>query len=113
MKIKRGDVFMAGLDPAMGTEISKTRPVVVVSNDINNQFSGTVTILPITSKNIEKIYPFEVFLAAGTGGLPKDSKIKTDQVRTLDKKRLLRFIGKLGSKEMAGLKTALSIHLGF
>ena len=57
MNIKRGDICLAALDPVMGKEISKTRPVVIISNDKNNEFSGTVTILPITSKNLEKIYP--------------------------------------------------------
>jgi mRNA interferase MazF len=113
MKIKRGDIFLAGLDPVIGKEISKTRPVAVISNDLNNQFSGTVTVLPITSKNLEKIYPFEVFLARGTCGLTKDSKIKTDQIRTLDKKRLLEFIGKLEIEGMEAVKKALLIHLGF
>jgi mRNA interferase MazF len=113
MKIKRGNIFLAGLDPVIGKEISKTRPVVVISNDLNNQFSGTVTVLPITSKNSEKTYPFEVFLAGGTFGLTKDSKIKTDQIRTLDKRRLLKFIGKLEIKEMEAVEKALTIHLGF
>jgi mRNA interferase MazF len=113
MKIKRGDIFLAGLDPVIGKEISKTRPVAVVSNDINNQFSGTVTVLPITSKNLEKVYPFEVFLTRGSSGLAKDSKIKTDQIRTLDKKRLLKFIGKLEIKELEAIEKAIAIHLEF
>ena len=65
MNIKRESIYVAALDPVIGKEISKTRPVVVVSNDINNQYSGTVTIIPITSKNLQKIYPFEVLLAKG------------------------------------------------
>ncbi len=113
MNIKRGDILLAGLDPVVGKEISKTRPVAVISNDINNQFSGTVTILPITSKNLEKIYPFEVFLPKGTAGLPNNSKIKTDQVRTLDQRRLIRPIGKLALNEMKAFEKALAIHLGF
>ncbi|MBU4425460.1 MAG: type II toxin-antitoxin system PemK/MazF family toxin, partial [Proteobacteria bacterium] len=62
MTISRGGIYLAALDPVVGRELSKTRPVVVVSNDKNNQFSGTVTILPVTSKNIRKMYPFEVLL---------------------------------------------------
>ena len=65
MIIKRGGIYLAGLDPAMGYEISKTRPVLVISNDKNNTFSGTVTVLPITSKSLEKIYPFEVGVEKG------------------------------------------------
>jgi mRNA interferase MazF len=112
MNIKRGEIYLAALDPVVGKEISKTRPVVIISNDKNNQFSGTVTILPITSQNLEKIYPFEVFLAKGSGNLPKDSKVKADQTRTIDKTRVLTQIGKLKANEVAEIETAIRIHLG-
>jgi len=111
MNIKRGDIFIATLDPVMGREISKTRPVVVVSNYKNNEFSGTVTILPITSKNTSAIYPFEIFLPLGHGNLPKDSKIKADQIRTLDKGRLIKQLGVLVKKDMESLDNAMKIHL--
>lgn len=111
MNIKRGGIYLAALDPAIGREISKTRPVVIVSNNKNNEFSGTVTILPITSKNIRKIYPFEVFIAKGTGNLPKNSKVKADQIRTLDKKRIIKFLGALEKKEMDHIEKAITIHL--
>ena len=111
MNIKRGGIYLATLDPVIGKEISKTRPVVIVSNNKNNEFSGTVTILPITSKNIQKIYPFEVLLKKGAGNLPKNSKVKADQIRTLDKSRIVKFIGKLEKKEMDLLDKATLIHL--
>ena len=111
MSIKRGDLYLAALDPTLGREISKTRPVLVVSNDRNNAFSGTVTILPISSQNIEKIYPFEVFLPKGAGNLPKDSKVKADQVRTIDRARLIKQIGSLGNLEMKEIEKAIRIHL--
>jgi mRNA interferase MazF len=112
MNIKRGEIYLAALDPVVGKEISKTRPVVIVSHDKNNEFSGTVTILPITSKNLKRIYPFEVFLSKGSGNLPKDSKAKADQIRTLDKTRIIRRIGKLRKDEIDGIEKALKIHLG-
>ena len=112
MNIKRGGIYVATLDPVVGKEISKTRPVVVVSNDENNQFSGTVTILPITSKKLQKTYPFEVSLPKGSGDLPKDSKAKADQIRTLDKARLVKEIGKLGHKEIEEIEKAMKVHLG-
>ncbi|MFQ5903877.1 MAG: type II toxin-antitoxin system PemK/MazF family toxin [Candidatus Binatia bacterium] len=111
MNIKRGEIYLAALDPVVGKEISKTRPVVIVSNDKNNEFSGTVTILPITSKNLKRIYPFEVFLSKGSGNLPKDSKVKADQVRTLDKTRIIRLLGKLRKDETNEIERALRIHL--
>jgi mRNA interferase MazF len=112
MSIKRGEVHIAALDPDVGREISKTRPVLVVSNDLNNQFAGTVTILPITSMNLDKIHPFEVFLPKGSGGLPKNSKVKADQIRTLDKARVAKPLGKLDQKQMEEIGIAMKIHLG-
>ncbi|MDZ4165688.1 MAG: type II toxin-antitoxin system PemK/MazF family toxin [Smithellaceae bacterium] len=111
MNIKRGDIYLAALDPVMGREIAKTRPVVVVSNDKNNQFSGTVTILPLTSKNPQTVYPFEVFLSRGSANLPKDSKIKADQIRTLDKSRMIKNIGVLDKKDLDAIDNAIKIHL--
>ncbi len=111
MNIKRGEVYLASLDPVMGREISKTRPVVIVSNDKNNEYSGTVTVLPITSQHVQSIYPFEVFLAKGNANLPKDSKAKADQIRTLDKKRLVKNIGLLDGKALNEIDKAIKIHL--
>ena len=112
MNIKRGGIYLAALDLVVGREIAKTRPVVIVSNDKNNEFSGTITILPITSKTLKKVYPFEVFLPKGTGNLPKNSKIKADQIRTLDKSRIIKFIGALEKNEVDQIDTAIKIHLG-
>lgn len=112
MAIKRGEIHLALLDPTIGHEISKTRPVIIISNDINNRFSGTITVLPLTSTNLAKIYPFEVKLPQGAGNLPKDSKVKADQIRTLDKRRLIKAIGMLDDESMARIETALRIHLG-
>jgi mRNA interferase MazF len=111
MNIKRGEIYLADLDPVQGREIAKTRPVVIVSNDKNNQFSGTVTILPLTSKNPQRVYPFEVFLPKGHANVPKDSKIKADQIRTLDKNRLIKAIGVLDKEDLAAIETAMKIHL--
>ena len=111
MNIKRGEIYLAALDPVVGKEIAKTRPVVIVSNDKNNEFSGTVTILPITSKKLERVYPFEVFLSKGMANLPKNSKVKADQIRTLDKSRLVTLLGKLGKGEMSQIEKAIKIHL--
>ena len=66
----------------------------------------------ITSKNLRKIYPFEVYLGKGTGNLPKNSKVKADQIRTLDKSRLVRLIGELGITDLEAIEKALKIHLG-
>ena len=91
MTIKRGDIWLANLDPTIGNEIKKTRPVIVVSNNINNLHNNIITILPITS-NTEKVFSFEVFIAKGIANLPKNSKVKADQIRAIDKIRLSKHI---------------------
>lgn len=110
--IRRGEIYWVNLDPAVGAEIKKTRPALIVSNDQNNQYAHTVTVLPITSKT-DKVYPFEVFLKKGSGGLDVDSKAKADQVRTVDKRRLVG--NPLGPAVedglMAKLEKALRLHL--
>ena len=82
----------------------------MVSNDINNQYGNTITVIPITSNTI-KVYPFEVFLTSGIANLPKDSKARTDQIRTIDKRRLIREIGSLPTEMISDLETAIKIHL--
>ena len=112
MIIKRGGVYLAALDPVVGHEISKTRPIVIISNDKNNSLSGTVTVLPITSKKLDIIYPFETFLSLGMGNLPKPSKVKADQIRTLDKSRIVKYIGDLSIDIVRDIEKAVAIHLG-
>ena len=111
MNINRGEIYLAALDPVLGREISKTRPVVIVSNNKNNLFSGTVTILPISSQNLDHIYPFEVLLPKGSGNLPKDSKVKADQIRTIDKMRIIKQIGQLKKDEIEAIEQAIAVHL--
>ena len=110
MRIRRGDIYVANLNPTVGSEIQKTRPVVVVSNNINNEFSGTVTILPITALNLNKLYPFEVLLPKITG-LQKSSKAKADQIRTIDKSRLTQHLGRLDKEVLRRINEAIRIHL--
>ncbi len=113
MIIKLGGIYLAALDPVIGREISKTRPVLVVSNNINNKFSGTITVLPLTSGNIEKVYPFEVSLHKGIGNLPKSSKVKADQIRTLDRSRIIKMIGALDKETMIQVKGRDEMPFGY
>ena len=109
-KVKRGYVYLVNLNPVKGAETGKVRPAVVVSNDINNEYADTVTVVPITS-NIAKVYPFEVFIPKGTANLTKDSKAKANQIRTIDKSRIIREIGKLPDSLLKELEKAIKIHL--
>lgn len=109
-KIKRGDIYLVNFNPVIGTEIGKTRPAVVVSNDINNVHADTATVVPITS-SVDKVYPFDVFLIKGESGLDKDSKAKCNQIRTVDKRRLCKYIGALKEEKIKELEEAILIHL--
>jgi mRNA interferase MazF len=108
--IKRGSVCWIKLDPIEGSEIGKTRPAVVVSNDINNEFAATVTVVPITSKT-GRVYPFEALIHKGVAGLKEDSKAKANQIRTVDKKRIKGILGQLPIDLMNKLDKAIKIHL--
>jgi mRNA interferase MazF len=110
-KIKRGSVWLVSLEPVIGREIGKTRPAIIISNDLNNKYAETVTVIPITS-SVSKVYPFEVFLSKGTANLPKDSKVKCNQIRTVDKRRLVKQIGVLFQDKIKEIEKALLIHLG-
>ena len=108
--IKRGEIYWVNLDPTVGAEIRKTRPAVVVSNDINNVHAQTVTVLPIAS-NVAKVYPFEVLIKAGACGNKDDCKAKANQVRTVDKRRLGNLMGLLPPEALAAIDAALRLHL--
>jgi len=110
--MKRGEIWFADLNPARVSEIAKHRPVLIVSNNANNRASGTITILPVTS-NVTRVYPFEVWLAAVESGLPKDSKIQAQQIRTIAKERITgNAIGKLDKEQSRAVDAAIRLHLG-
>ncbi len=107
--IRRGEVFLVNFDPTVGAEAKKTRPAVVVSNDINNAHSPIVSISPITS-NVTRVYSFEVEIPPGTGGLKSRSKVMVNQTRAVDKIRLTRKLGFLPEQMMKDVNRALKLH---
>jgi mRNA interferase MazF len=109
--MKRGEIYYANLSPTIGSEIGKRRPVLIVSNNANNQSADMVTVLPLTS-NVSRIYPFEVKLEPEDSGLPKSSKIQAQQIRTISKQRLDgKRIGSLSKEMMALVDNAIKLHL--
>ncbi|MDP2937598.1 MAG: type II toxin-antitoxin system PemK/MazF family toxin [Dehalococcoidia bacterium] len=106
-----GDIYDVDLEPVVGSETGKRRPALIVSNDINNEYTETVTVLPITGQPAKREYPFEVFVPKGVAGLTSDSRIKANQVRTLDKSRLVRLRGSLPPQYLPKVERALKIHL--
>jgi mRNA interferase MazF len=109
VSIKRGDIVLVNFDPTVGAETQKTRPALVVSNDINNVHSPIVSISPITS-NVKRVYSFEVEIPVGMGGLKIHSKIMIHQTRAVDKIRIIKKLGQLTSFIMAEVDQALIIH---
>ena len=107
--IRRGDVFLVNFDPTVGSETKKSRPAVVVSNDLNNAYSPIISIAPISSK-ITRIYSFEVEISAGSGGLKTRSKIMINQTRAVDKIRLVKKMGNLSPEIMSHVDRALKLH---
>lgn len=111
-KMKRGEIYFADLDPTVGAETQKKRPVLIVSNNANNNVAATVTIVPITSI-LKKIYPFEVLLESSKTGLSKDSKAQCHQIRTISKLRLSSSspVGIVSNEIIKRIEGALKIHL--
>ena len=113
--MRRGDIVTVSLDPVRGSEASKTRPAVVVSNDAANAAAtrlgrGVVTVVPVTSST-RRIYPFQVLLPADRTGLPRDSKAQAEQVRSVAVERVGRRVGQLPASLLIQLDQALRVHL--
>ena len=107
--IQQGDIYLVDFEPALSGEANKTRPAVIVSNNANNNFAPSVTVIPITT-NTKKVYPFHIFLAHEDSGLDYDSKAQAEQVRTISKQRLKHHIGLLDKGYISEIKKALQLH---
>lgn len=110
-RIRRGDIYHADLNPVFGSEQGGYRPVLVIQNDIGNQYSPTVIIAAITSKPKSKL-PTHVAIPADIEGLEKDSVVLLEQLRTLDKRRLDGYIGTLDRRQMLKIDEALCSSTG-
>ena len=112
VEITRGNVVLCDLNPVVGTEQAGVRPVVVIQTDKANTVSPHTIILPFTSKIQQAILPCHVFVPSGIGGLKQDSVILCEQIRVIDKSRIIRVIGNLDDNYMMQLEIALSNTLG-
>lgn len=110
--IKRGDIFYADLSPVIGSEQGGVRPVLVVQNDIGNKYSPTIIIAAITSQINKAKLPTHVEITGQEYGLPKDSVVLLEQIRTIDKKRLREKIGRFNDEMMRYVDDALKISVG-
>lgn len=112
MVVRRGDVFYANLNPIVGSEQGGTRPVLVIQNDIGNQYSPTTIVAAITSRIKRAKLPTHVEIKVSESGLDVDSVILLEQIRTIDKARLKEKVSHLDDSLMEKVDRALQISLG-
>ena len=109
--IKRGELYYADLSPVVGSEQGGIRPILIVQNDTGNKYSPTIIAAAVTSKLNKAKLPTHIELSASEFGLPKDSVILLEQIRTLDKKRLKQFMGTVDQKQMKEIDKKIKISL--
>lgn len=110
--VKRGEIYFANLEKGIGSEQNGVRPVLILQNDIGNMYSPTTIVALITSINKKMDLPVHVKLHKEVSKLPHDSVILLEQIRTIDKERLLQRVSQLDSKTMALINQRLLISLG-
>ena len=110
--IRRGDIYYADLSPVVGSEQGGVRPVLIVQNDTGNRYSPTVIAAAITSQTNKARLPTHIALSAHRFGLPKDSIVLLEQIRTLDKRRLREHMGRVDEELMAQVDTAIAVSFG-
>jgi mRNA interferase MazF len=109
---RRGEIYLVNFDPTVGAEIRKIRPALVLQNDIANRYSPITIVAAVTSKFDESLYPTEVLVSAPEGGLDVDSVVLLNQIRTIDKSRLVRRLGAIRASTMERVERSLQISLG-
>ena len=107
----RGELYWVKLDSTVGSEIAKTRPAVIISNNVGNQYADRVIVAPITDANNARVYPFEVKLEVGEGGVTQTGKVLLDQIRTVDKRRLGARLGTIPAARMEEVNRAIRLSL--
>jgi len=115
MKLKtcrRGEVYFADLNPVIGHEQGGHRPVLIIQNDVGNRYSPTTIVAPLTTAFSPRVYPTEVRVRAGAGGLTRNSSILLNQIKAVDKDRLERRVGQLDAATMQRVDEAIKISLG-
>jgi mRNA interferase MazF len=111
--LQRGEIYLCSFDPTVGHEIKKTRPALVVQNDVGNRYSPLTIVAAITSTVSPVSYPVEVVIdPTASNGLDVRSSIRLDQIRTVDRQRLVKRLGVVDSSTMAKVDEALKISLG-
>ena len=110
-EVLRGQMYYANLDPVIGSEQGGTRPVLVIQNNVGNSFSPTIIIAPITTRVKKLRQPTHIGIPPFFG-LPQSSMAMLEQIRTIDKRRLIRYSGKLDKAAMGWVDHAIIVSFG-
>ena len=111
MNVKRGQIYYADLSPVKGSEQGGYRPVLILQNNVGNKYAPTTIAAIITSRHTKHKLPTHYWLTNDCG-LPKDSMVECEQVKTLDKTRLLSLVGEVSQRDMSGVEQCLRVSLG-
>ena len=109
---RRGEVYLVTFDPTVGSEIQRTRPALIIQNDIANRNSPITIVTAITSQFEESLYPTEVRIAPPEGGLTTASVVLLNQMRSIDRRRLVRRLGRVSAATMERVNRAIQLSLG-
>lgn len=112
-QFKRGEVWLANLNPTQGSEQAGIRPVIIFQNDIISQFSTTIIAIPLTTNQRRASLPICLVIEQGDSGLAQDSVALCFQMRVLDKTRLIRKLGQLSSQTITQLDEVVLLTLGY
>lgn len=110
--IKRGDIWSADLRPGIGWEVTKKRPALIISNNVVNELSPTVIVIPFSSQYSTVLGPERIFVSKNDVNLAKDSVILVTQIRAVDKTRLIKKIGTIPKIKLQEIEEAIHIVLG-
>ena len=108
----RGEVYLVTFDPTVGSEIQRTRPALIIQNDIANRNSPITIVAAITSQFEEPLYPTEVLITPPEGGLTTASVALLNQIRSIDRRRLVRRLGRVSTATMERVNRAMQLSLG-
>ncbi len=109
---QRGEIYLVNFDPTVGSEIQKTRPALILQNDISNQHSPITIVAALSSQFDIELYPTEVLITPPEGGLTKPSVVLLNQIRSIDRQRLVKRIGIVSDQLMEQVNNAIQISLG-
>jgi mRNA interferase MazF len=111
MEIKRGDILLVNFEPVKGSEQGRVRPAIVIQDDVLNKFSPLTIVAPVTSKVYLKEYPTNIFIKKEDSALNNDSTVLLNQIRTIDKRRIIKKLGSLDIFLMNKVDLAIKVCL--